>query len=176
MNQAAVCHLVPMDIGVSATIDVNKSHGLSMYTLESTNEGTEDLSVNKLQKDVIESLNIDRDRVLGSKPPSSKYDFQKKDNTIGSSCSCSTSLPMNLKLVSAMKGSREKQRAGPPQKLTVKWAPEVYDPVPTSVSHAVTNKPQKQSKKNSKSKQKNGSKSSRGNKHKDKSARKRGGV
>ncbi|KAI3677097.1 hypothetical protein L1987_86717 [Smallanthus sonchifolius] len=147
-----------------------------MYTLESTNEGTEDLSVNKLQKDVIESLNIDRYGVSGSKPPSDKYDFQKKDNTVGPSCSSSTSLPMNLKLVSAVKGSREKQRTGPPQKLTVKWAPEVYDPVPTSVSHAVTNKPQKQSKKKSKSKQKNGSKTSRGNKHKDKLVGKKGSV
>ncbi|KAK4755196.1 hypothetical protein SAY87_008953 [Trapa incisa] len=40
-----------------------------------------------------------------------------------------------LKLVSAMKGSREKQGATL-RKLRVTWAPDVYDPIPTSVSHA----------------------------------------
>lgn len=59
--------------------------------------------------------------------------------------------------------------------LTVKWDPDVYDPVPTSVSHVPNNKPPRKSKKNSKSKQKNGSKSNRGNKYKDKLAGKRGG-
>ncbi|KAK1426122.1 hypothetical protein QVD17_14791 [Tagetes erecta] len=148
-----------------------------MYTLESTNTDTEDLSVNKLRNDVTESLNIDKSAVPGSKPSYDKSHFEKEDSAIGPACSCSTSLPITPKPISAMKGSREKQRAGPPQKLTVKWAPEVYDPVPTSVSHAVTNKqPQKQSKKNSKSKQKNGGKSSRGNKNKNKFAEKRGLV
>ncbi|KAI7746264.1 hypothetical protein M8C21_000429 [Ambrosia artemisiifolia] len=90
---------------------------------------------------------------------------------------CSISLPTNLKPVSAMKGSREKRGATPPVKLTVKWAPDVYDPIPTSVSHVVTNnRSSKHSKKNSKNKQKHGSKSSRGSKSKDKKqVRKRGG-
>ncbi|XP_024988155.1 uncharacterized protein LOC112522989 isoform X2 [Cynara cardunculus var. scolymus] len=85
----------------------------------------------------------------------------------------------HLKPVSAMKGSREKRGAAPPVKLTVKWAPDVYDPIPTSVSHVVTNnKSSRHSKKNSKNKQKNASKSSssRGSKGKDKKqVRKRGG-
>ncbi|KAI7742351.1 hypothetical protein M8C21_005973 [Ambrosia artemisiifolia] len=156
-----------MDIGVSASVDVNKGH-----THDSTNADNEDLCVNKLGNDVIESLNVDRYGVLGSQPPHD-CDFQKKDGAIDPSGSCSTSFPTTPKPVSAMKGSR----AGPPQKLTVKWDPEVYDPVPTSVSHAATNnKPERQSKKKSKSKQKNGSKSSHGNKNKQKSAGKRGGV
>ncbi|KAF7818523.1 BRI1-KD interacting protein [Senna tora] len=46
-----------------------------------------------------------------------------------------SSLPTHLKLVSAMKGGREKQ--GLRMKLNVKWAPDVYDPIPTSVSHSV---------------------------------------
>ncbi|XP_030451461.2 uncharacterized protein LOC115673436 [Syzygium oleosum] len=46
----------------------------------------------------------------------------------------SISFPTSLKLVSAMKGTREKQGASP-RKLTVRWAPDVYDPLPTSVSH-----------------------------------------
>ncbi|XP_031396750.1 uncharacterized protein LOC116207796 [Punica granatum] len=41
-----------------------------------------------------------------------------------------------LKLVSAMKGSREKLGAAQ-RKLKVTWAPDVYDPPPTSVSHVV---------------------------------------
>ncbi|KAK1421112.1 hypothetical protein QVD17_23219 [Tagetes erecta] len=90
----------------------------------------------------------------------------------------SMSLPTHLKPVSAMKGSREKRGAVPPVKLTVKWAPDVYDPIPTSVSHFVTHgrSSSKHSKKNSKNKQKHGSKSSRGSKSKDKKqVRKRGG-
>lgn len=47
-----------------------------------------------------------------------------------------------LKLVSAMKGSREKQGASP-RKLTVTWAPDVYDPIPNSLSHSVKGKQKK---------------------------------
>ncbi|KAL8193311.1 hypothetical protein R6Q57_026892 [Mikania cordata] len=91
---------------------------------------------------------------------------------------CPVSLPSLSKPVSAMKGSREKRGAALPVKLTVKWAPDVYDPIPTSVSHVVTNNrsSSKYSKKNSKNKQKHGNKSSRGGKSKDKKqVRKRGG-
>lgn len=42
-------------------------------------------------------------------------------------------------LVSAMKGGRG------PRKLRVKWAPEVYDPIPTSVSHTTPKKQQQSS-------------------------------
>nr|AFK42201.1 unknown [Lotus japonicus] len=38
-----------------------------------------------------------------------------------------------------MKGTREKE-GGSQKKLTVKWAPDVYDPVPTLVSHTVKSK------------------------------------
>lgn len=89
----------------------------------------------------------------------------------------STSMPTHLKPVSAMKGSREKRGVAPAVKLTVKWAPDVYDPIPTSVSHVATNnRSSRHSKKNSRNKQKSGSKSSRGSKGKDKKqVRKRGG-
>nr|GEV19387.1 hypothetical protein [Tanacetum cinerariifolium] len=89
----------------------------------------------------------------------------------------STSMPTHLKPVSAMKGSREKRGAAPAVKLTVKWAPDVYDPIPTSVSHVATNnRSSRHSKKNSRNKQKSGSKSSRGSRGKDKKqVRKRGG-
>ncbi|KAF8006321.1 hypothetical protein BT93_K0577 [Corymbia citriodora subsp. variegata] len=46
----------------------------------------------------------------------------------------SISFPTSSKLVPALKGTREKQGASP-RKLTVRWAPDVYDPPPTSVSH-----------------------------------------
>lgn len=73
-----------------------------------------------------------------------------------------------LKPVSAMKGSREKRGVSPPNKLTVKWAPDVYDPIPASTLHMIINKPHKHGKK-SKSKQKTGkSTSSRGSKGKNK--------
>ncbi|KAI4378610.1 hypothetical protein MLD38_016067 [Melastoma candidum] len=46
----------------------------------------------------------------------------------------SYSFPPALKPPSAMKGSREKRGASV-GKLTVTWAPDVYDPPPTSMSH-----------------------------------------
>nr|GEV23774.1 hypothetical protein [Tanacetum cinerariifolium] len=92
-----------------------------------------------------------------------------------SPCSSSQSLNTAQMPVSAIKGSREKRGATPPQKLTVKWSPDVYDPVPNSVSHSLTNKkPKRPSKKTSKSKQKKESKS-RGNKHKEKLSGRGGG-
>ncbi|XP_071706091.1 uncharacterized protein [Rutidosis leptorrhynchoides] len=89
----------------------------------------------------------------------------------------STPTTTHMKPVSAMKGSREKRGVAPPVKLTVKWAPDVYDPIPTSVSHVTTNnRSSRHSKKNSRNKQKSGSKSSKGSKGKDKKqVRKRGG-
>lgn len=83
-----------MDIDVSASTDVNKCHGLCVYTLEITSAGAEDLSVDKLGNDMIEFQNIqdDRDRVIGSKPPYGKYDFLKKDKAIDNCFSkCETS-------------------------------------------------------------------------------------
>ncbi|GKD19215.1 hypothetical protein Tco_1208373 [Tanacetum coccineum] len=82
--------------------------------------------------------------------------------------SCILSQP-HLKPVFSMKGSREKRGAAPAVKLTVKWAPYVYDPIPTSVSHVgINNRSSRHSKKNSRNKQKSGKKSSRGSKGKDK--------
>ncbi|KAI3738414.1 hypothetical protein L2E82_28445 [Cichorium intybus] len=207
VKTASSCQLMPMDIGVPASVDVNNCHGLYV-----TPESIQNLSVDKLERDVPTFLNIqdDKDGVPGSKLPQGKYEkcfsnpttfpFSNKstsspgesleaitgkestpcDNpkSVHPTSSHSPSLPIASKPVSAIKGSREKRGETPPQKLTVKWAPEVYDPVPTSVSHTVTNnKPQKQTKKSSKSKQKNGNKSSSGSKYKDKKrGRKRGGT
>ncbi|KAL3825980.1 hypothetical protein ACJIZ3_022009 [Penstemon smallii] len=76
----------------------------------------------------------------------------------------SVSLPTPMKLVkSAMKGSREKQGISPKNR-SVTWAPDVYDPVPTSVSHFPSSKNQRHrsdGKKHGKNKQKGSSKSSR---------------
>ena len=63
--------------------------------------------------------------------------------------------------MSALKGSREKQGLSP-KKLTVTWAPDVYDPPPTSVLHTVRSKKQQKSKKNN-DKKKNGKKGQKGN-------------
>ena len=78
------------------------------------------------------------------------------------SCTRSQSLPTANKLISAMKGGREKEGV-PPRKLSVSWAPDVYDPVPTSLSHYPKKKSRlqlKSNKKHGKSKQK--SKNARG--------------
>nr|AFK48746.1 unknown [Lotus japonicus] len=48
-------------------------------------------------------------------------------------------------------------------KLTVKWAPDVYDPVPTLMSHTVKNKKQQKSRKKKKYEKKNGKKGQKGN-------------
>ncbi|KAF3442925.1 hypothetical protein FNV43_RR16843 [Rhamnella rubrinervis] len=74
----------------------------------------------------------------------------------------SVSLPNPSKLVSAMKGSREKRGASP-KKLTVSWAPDVYDPTPTSVSHSVKGKKQQKHKNNRKNWKKDGKKGQKGN-------------
>lgn len=83
-----------------------------------------------------------------------------------------------LKLVSAMKGSRERQGTAP-KKLSVTWAPDVYDPTPTAASHVPSSKNQyyrSDGRKHGKNKQKRGGKSSRGSRGKDKKqARKNSG-
>jgi hypothetical protein len=60
--------------------------------------------------------------------------------------------PSELK--SAMKGSRDKN-GEPHIKLTVKWAADVYDPIPTLVSHTVKNNKQQKSRKKKKNEKKN---------------------
>ncbi|XP_012569435.1 uncharacterized protein [Cicer arietinum] len=73
----------------------------------------------------------------------------------------SISLPAPSNLKSAMKGSRDKNGENH-MKLTVKWAPDVYDPIPTLVSHTVKNKKQQKSRKK-KYEKKNGKKGQKGN-------------
>ncbi|XVF76598.1 hypothetical protein PTKIN_Ptkin13bG0278600 [Pterospermum kingtungense] len=83
------------------------------------------------------------------------------EDSVQSSYPRSISLPTPSKLVSALKGSREKQGLSP-SKLTVTWAPDVYDPPPTSVLHTVRGKKQQKPKKNN-DKKKNGKKGQKGN-------------
>ncbi|CAH9086914.1 unnamed protein product [Cuscuta europaea] len=85
----------------------------------------------------------------------------------------SKSVPSATKLLSAMKGSREKQGIVPHNKLHVSWAPDVYDPpVSIPISHVSINRHQRHrsdGKKNGKkNKQQSSGKSSRANKGKDK--------
>ncbi|KAM7254756.1 hypothetical protein ACFE04_019997 [Oxalis oulophora] len=67
------------------------------------------------------------------------------DESVMPACTRSVSLPTPRK--SAMKGSREKQGI-PPVKMNVKWAADVYDPIPTIVSHTVKSGKQKKQHKN----------------------------
>lgn len=116
-------------------------------------------------KSSVDSLNGEKEKEEVS------AEVSEVNGSIKSSDKCysrSMSLPVHLKPASAMKGSREKQGI-PPKNLSVTWAPDVYDPVPTSVSHVPSNKNQNyRSKKSGKYKQKSASKSSRGSKSKDK--------
>ena len=92
----------------------------------------------------------------------------------------SVSPPAPLKLISAMKGSREKH-GGSQVKLNVKWASDVYDPIPTLLSHTVRSNKKQQKSRKKKPEKKNGKKgqkgnSSRGGSNKDKQVRKLGGT
>ncbi|EPS59909.1 hypothetical protein M569_14897, partial [Genlisea aurea] len=78
-------------------------------------------------------------------------------------------------LIPAIKGSHQKHGTMPPRKLSVTWAPDVYDPIPTSVSHVPSSKQQhhKYNNRRKKSdkyhyKQKDGGKSSRSSSSKSK--------
>ncbi|CAN6336108.1 unnamed protein product [Urochloa humidicola] len=77
----------------------------------------------------------------------------------------SVSLPPTLKLISAMKGGREKNgTTSPTENRHVKWAPDVYDPPVTSVCHSVNSiyrrsKPRKKEKNKQKKRQKQKGKS-----------------
>jgi len=79
-----------------------------------------------------------------------------------------------------MKGSREKN-GGSQVKLKVKWAPDVYDPIPTLLSHTVRSHKKQQKSRKKKPEKKNGKKgqkgnSSRGGNSKDKQFRKLSGA
>ncbi|XP_010260091.1 PREDICTED: uncharacterized protein LOC104599303 isoform X2 [Nelumbo nucifera] len=80
-------------------------------------------------------------------------------------CTRSLSLPTSLKLVSAMKGSREKQGIAL-KKLNVTWASDVFDPPATSLSRTTVKSHihhhSRGNKKNGKGKHKHKGKSSRG--------------
>ncbi|CAI9098178.1 OLC1v1034782C1 [Oldenlandia corymbosa var. corymbosa] len=115
------------------------------------------------------------DGIEEQKGDSTPHDLMQKGcATSASSYTRSVSLPTPVKLVSALKGSREKLGA-PPRNLTVKWAPDVYDPIPTSASHVPNRKPQRYNKRNGKNKQKGSSKASRGKGKEKKQSRKSGG-
>jgi len=97
-------------------------------------------------------------------PPSSGQPQQEDCSCchVGDELTCapaygrSVSLPPTLKLVSAMKGGREKNgvASSPSENRHVKWAPDVYDPPVTSVCHSVTNSYQRRSKHRKKEKNK----------------------
>ncbi|XP_031487745.1 uncharacterized protein LOC116255837 isoform X2 [Nymphaea colorata] len=75
--------------------------------------------------------------------------LQKSDVPV---CLRSNSLPSSIKLVSAMKGGRERHGILQEWKPRVTWAPDVVDPPVTSVSHTVRSHPRPRSKKEKKHK------------------------
>lgn len=152
--------LMQMDVCSHISFPVNDvSSSIHGFCLDTTFESTYGLasgfSVDELAFGATKFLNIQDD-----------IDIQ------GVSSSNAPFPPKGLKPVSAMKGTREKHGADPPKKLSVKWAPDVYDPVPSLPSDTVISRPRKQhgkKKGTSSSKEKNSeSKSSRGSKSKGK--------
>ncbi|TKY52829.1 hypothetical protein E2542_SST24351 [Spatholobus suberectus] len=97
------------------------------------------------------------DMMLPSSSSDEEADTSLSKQSPRKSYPCSLCLPAPPKLVSAMKGSRKKE-GGSQVKLTVKWAPDVYDPVPTLLSHTVKNKKQQKFRIIRKSEKKNGKK------------------
>lgn len=68
-------------------------------------------------------------------------------HTVAPAYERSVSLPPTLKLISALKGGREKNgMTSPTENRHVKWAPDVYDPPVTSVCHSVNSSYQRRSK------------------------------
>lgn len=81
----------------------------------------------------------------------SKYSESKEPFTYERSLS----FPPMLRLISAMKGGREKSgEASPTENRRVKWAPDVYDPPVTSVSHSVKSHQQRPRSRKDKNKKK----------------------
>ncbi|CAA6654919.1 unnamed protein product [Spirodela intermedia] len=76
--------------------------------------------------------------VLSTVPFPSQSSLEPASPVLGRS----TSLPATPRLVSAMKGGREKEGAPPRARMQVKWAEDVYDPPTTSMPHTLRNHPQ----------------------------------
>ncbi|XP_042511782.1 uncharacterized protein LOC122086932 [Macadamia integrifolia] len=172
------------DLGDALTeiLHIQDGHESLLGQLESLNRGETCHPEAKMCRDWIIELadsvtgSIQKGLTKSATFPCSKMDTSVDEKTempgIGSNgqsssdsrpaCTRSISLPTPSKLLSAMKGSREKQGASL-RKLTVKWAPDVYDPPSTTLSHTVKSHNQQRSRTNKKnSKHKHKGKSSRG--------------
>ncbi|KAL9243744.1 hypothetical protein vseg_017595 [Gypsophila vaccaria] len=99
--------------------------------LEDENIGNRDMNVKDSVTLASKSLHEHPTSPVSACSEGKKSESQREDD---GACSHSLSTPTPRKLVSAMKGSREKEGL-PQKKLSVSWASDVYDPPPTSVSH-----------------------------------------
>lgn len=95
---------------------------------------------------------------------------EKHSSSETSAYARSISLPTSLKVVPAMKGGRAQSGTSPKVDMHVKWAPEVYDPPCTSMSHTVNSHRQRP-----KAKKKDNRKITNKNKNKSKPTRGSGG-
>ncbi|KAJ8538365.1 hypothetical protein K7X08_014905 [Anisodus acutangulus] len=178
------------DLGHHFSESLNIEDGKDLIYKEDSNtleeDGCEDNHANDADTSITDSekclIKSARFPCSGMSIPPAELVYGRKEHEVDAKstdmpCSRSISLPTASKLVAAIKGSREKQ-GKPPKKLAVTWAPDVYDPIPTAVSH-VPSKVQRHrsdNRKNGKYKQKSNSKSSGGSKGKDKKqGRKHGG-
>ncbi|KAJ6799228.1 uncharacterized protein M6B38_208185 [Iris pallida] len=118
--------------------------------------------VSKVPRNFSKSASFPSSRDTCSVPPI--VSAQDKSSTSETSAYArSVSLPASLKLVPAMKGGRAQSGTSPKVELHVKWAPEVYDPPCSIVSHTVNSHRQRpKSKKKDNRKSKNKGKPARG--------------
>ncbi|XP_062118149.1 uncharacterized protein LOC133831759 isoform X2 [Humulus lupulus] len=166
-----------LDTAISLTLHVKEEEEQLEHDNDSSNGDDDDVSNVKerhgcegheieyakpSQKSLSKCLSLPvPDREDGELGTSTKGPFSEGPSL--SAYSRSKSLPTPLKPVSAMKGSREKRGASV-MKLSVSWAPDVYDPIPTSLSHTFTgSKKQQHKSKNNKKNWKNGKKGQKGN-------------
>ncbi|PIA38984.1 hypothetical protein AQUCO_02700277v1 [Aquilegia coerulea] len=125
--------------------------------LNATSQESPNMCVGSIlsEKSLLNPVSIDNKNVASniSSHPESHMTYEK--------CEHPAPLSTPKKLVSALKGSREKLGM-PLKKLSVTWAPDVYDPLPTSHCHTVKGHGQHRSRNKKSSKSRHKGKSSQG--------------
>ncbi|GMH10140.1 hypothetical protein Nepgr_011981 [Nepenthes gracilis] len=159
-----------LGITFHATLQVKSVHSVIDSDIPSDEDDDSDLE----GENIARNLNMDFDKSIEatSKKCLHRYETFPKAGRMSSksgdgkqrtpnsqlqeNASYSRSLSLPRRLVSALKGSRPKEEGAPPRKLNVSWAPDVYDPPPTPVSHSPKKKTHQQlkSKKHGRGRQK----------------------
>ncbi|GMH23097.1 hypothetical protein Nepgr_024940 [Nepenthes gracilis] len=137
-------------IGNDLPVDEDDNNGLKVENVAvDLNLDCDDFAVSTLKKCLGKCATFPNGGHMSSKSEDGRDKTPDSQLQQSSSYSHSTSLPSARKLISAMKGSREKEGASP-RDLNVSWAPDVWEPPSTSLSHTVKKTTQQQFKNNKK--------------------------